>query len=102
MPRRKVIQIQHPSASKTCSIDVSPSVDNIHVNVLPNKGAADSKVNSPSKLKVGQETTCCVQKEEEAKQCGEISNSKKTLLKPLEEFDNETNRKDVDGDGEFE
>jgi hypothetical protein len=82
MPRRKAIQIQHPRVRKTCTINVSPSVGNIHVNVLPNKGAVDSEVNSPSKLKVGQETTCYVQKEEEAKPCGRISNAKKALLKP--------------------
>ncbi len=61
------------------------------MNALPNKGAANSKVNSPSNQKVGQETTCYVQKEE-AKQCGKISNAKKALLKPHEEFDNGTNR----------
>jgi hypothetical protein len=99
---RKTIQIQHPSASKTCIIDVNPNVGGIHVNALPNKGAVDFEINSPSKLKVGQETTCSVQKEEEAKQCGRISNSKKALLKALEEFDNGTNREDVDGDGELE
>jgi hypothetical protein len=82
MPRRKAIQIQHPHVRKTCTIDVSLSVGNIHVNALLNKGAVDSEVNSTSKLKVGQETTCYVQKEEETKQCGRISNAKKTLLKP--------------------
>jgi hypothetical protein len=33
------MQIYHPSASKAYIIDVSPSVGNIHVNVLPNEGA---------------------------------------------------------------
>jgi hypothetical protein len=99
---RKTIQIQHPSASKTCPIDVSSSVGNIHVNVLPNKGIVDSKVNSSDKLKVDQETTCSIQKEEEVNQCGRISNGKKALLKPHEEFDIRTNREDVDGDGELE
>jgi hypothetical protein len=79
---RKTIKIQHPSASKTCIIDVSPNVGSIHVNAL---------VNSPSKLKVGQETTCYVQKEE-TKQYGRISNANKALLKPLRKFDNGTNR----------
>jgi hypothetical protein len=88
---RKTIKIQHPSASKTCIIDVSLNVGSIHVNVLPNKGATNCKVNSPSKLKVGQETTCYVQKEE-TKQYGRISNANKALLKPLRKFDNGTNR----------
>jgi hypothetical protein len=54
---RQAIQIQHSSASKTCTIDVSPNVGSIHVNDLPNNGAVDFEINSPSKLKVGQETT---------------------------------------------
>ncbi len=50
----KVGQFQPLIASPTCTLDASPSVDSIHLTTLPNKGAVDSEVNSPSKCKVGQ------------------------------------------------
>jgi hypothetical protein len=49
---KKAGQFQPLIASPTYTLNASPSVGSIHLTTLPNKGAADSKVNSTSNAKL--------------------------------------------------